>query len=404
MKILQLNTTIGSGSTGRIAEEIGNMLLDNKCQSYIASGKGSHAGVSECIRIGNKGDLYMHFLVSRVFDRHGFASRRTTRDFIRQLHKISPDIIHLHNIHGYYLNIRLLFDYLKAIDLPVVWTFHDCWPITGHCSFFDAVECMKWKSACYNCPNLHGYPESYFIDNSRKNYQQKRALFTGLKHLFLVSPSQWLANHLSNSFLKQFPVKVINNGVDLKIVKPVDPQIAMVKFGLSGKPLVLGVANVWDKRKGYDDFVRLRNELNADFEIVLVGLTPRQIKKLPGGIKGITRTESIEDLVALYSAADIFVNPTYVDNFPTVNLESLACGTPVITYQTGGCPEMIDNLTGRVVQKGDILQIKDSIGQILNNPEVDYSANCRQRAIDLYDKNKRYHDYFMFYEEVLSQK
>jgi putative colanic acid biosynthesis glycosyltransferase len=400
LKILQINTTVNSGSTGRIAEDIGNLLLSRGHISYIAYSRSNRPSTSRLIKIGNNLDIILHGIKTILFDRHGFASLKATGELINKTEQISPDLIHLHNIHGYYLNIKVLFDYLKKRNMPVVWTLHDCWPFTGHCSFFDSVNCMKWQTACFDCPNTHGYPESWFLDNSRKNFIQKKDLFNGLGKMTLIAPSKWLANHLSNSFLKKYQVKIIHNGVNLDKFKPVDREIARKKYDFKGKRIVLGVANLWDRRKGFKDFIMLRSMLKPEFEIVLVGLSARLMKSLPSGITGIARTESIDDLASIYSSADVFVNPTYVDNFPAVNLEALACGTPIVTYNTGGSPEACDEETGLVVERGSVLQLTKAIESIIDGIGNNFSLKCRDRAVRLYDKNQQFNDYLKVYQET----
>ena len=402
MKILQINTTVNSSSHGRIAEDIGKLLIDEGYQSFIAFGRGNRPSKSQIIKIGNEMDILLHVLSTRIFDRHGFGSTHATELFIKQIQYSKPNIIHLHNLHGYYLNIELLFEFLYISQIPIVWTLHDCWPFTGHCSFFEFANCDRWKKKCYNCPNIHEYPKSLFIDQSERNFKNKNTLFNLLNNLVIVTPSQWLANQLKNSFLSKYPVKVINNGIDLNIFKPTKDDNVIKKYGIKTKKIILGVASIWDKRKGYNDFIKLRKILNSDITIILVGLNEKEIKCLPQGIIGIKRTECIEDLVKLYSIADVFVNPTMVDNFPTTNIEALACGTPIITYNTGGSPEAIDNLTGKVVNKGDVYGLYHAITVILNDGKNMYRDNCRKRAKNLYDSKERYQDYIDLYQSMIT--
>ena len=403
MKIIQINTLVNSGSTGRIAESIGKLLIDQKHESYIAYGRGNQSSESKLIKVGNSVDQFCHGVKTRLFDKHGFGSRKPTYELIKTIEVIQPDLIHLHNLHGYYINIELLFEYFRISNIPIVWTFHDCWPFTGHCSYFERVNCLKWQTECFNCPNSKEYPGSWFIDNSRENFLKKRELFTGVKNMTLVSPSKWLANHLNNSFLKDYPIEVINNGIDLEKFRPVDSRYARQKYHLGNRKFLLGVANIWDKRKGLADFAKLRSVLDLNIDIVLVGLNLEQIKKLPEGIKGLTRTDSIDDLVALYSAAEIFINPTHTDNFPTTNIEAIACGTPIITYNTGGCPEAIDEQTGRVISKGDITSLLNSVLDVLNVGKEQFSILCRNRAESLYKSDDRYMDYLKLYENLTKQ-
>ena len=400
MKVLQLNSSVNFGSTGRIAEDLGNLLILNDHQSYIAYGRKANESLNNLLRIGNKFDIVLHVLKSRIFDLHGFGSGGATRKLVKTIDNLKPDIIHLHNVHGYYLNIKILFDYIKGSNIPVVWTFHDCWPFTGHCSYFDAVGCFKWQEECNNCPNLKGYPKSWFTDNSKNNYYQKKSLFTNLENLTIVTPSKWLARHIEKSFLNEFPVKVINNGIDLASFKPLQSNVIYKKYKISNGKYILGVANIWDKRKGLDDFIELRKLIPAEISIVLVGLSPNQIKNLPYGISGITRTESKTDMAILYSCATAFINPTYVDNFPSTNIEAMACGTPVITYNTGGSPESIDKNTGVVVEKGDLHGLVKAINIVFQKGKEFYSSSCRKRTEQFFNKDARANDYITLYQSV----
>lgn len=401
IKVLQINSRVNSGSTGRITEDIGVVLLKSGYRSIIASAYTEKSSSSEVIKVGYEIDRILHGITTRLFDRHGFGSKNTTKQFITALKNLNPGIIHLHNIHGYYIHIGILFDYIKNKRTPLVWTFHDCWPFTGHCAYFDSVSCFKWQSQCSACPMKRRYPQSWLIDNSRNNFIRKRELFTGHQKMILVSPSQWLADHLNKSFLSGYEIRVIHNGIDLSRFKPGDSFQVKEKFKLTRK-YIIGVAGIWNSRKGLEDFIKLRGLLTRDLDIVLVGLTPGQIKKLPEGIVGIRKTDSMEELAALYSGAEVFVNPTYVDNFPTVNIESLACGTPVITYNTGGSPEAIDENTGIVLNKGDIEGIIEAIDTIIQSNDRFSSSLCRERAELMFSATDRYQDYIKLYEELIS--
>jgi len=396
MKVLQINSVCGVGSTGRIATDIHQTLLEQRYESYIAYGRGEALNCDNAIKIGNKIDNYAHVAKTRVFDRHGFGSVKATKEFIKQVEELNPDVIHLHNIHGYYINIEILFNYLKKANKPVVWTLHDCWVFTGHCTNFDYIGCQKWKGRCFNCPQKKKYPSSLLFDNSNLNYNQKKELFTGLNRLTIVTPSKWLAGLVKESFLKKYPLEVVNNGIDLDIFKPSLSDFRE-KNNLEDKFIILGVANVWTRQKGFNYFFELANELKRDEVIVLVGVTEKQKKSLPFNILGISRTNSIQELAGIYSTADVFVNPTLEDNFPTVNLEALACGTPVITFDTGGSVESIKEDAGLIVEKGNLLELINSIEKI---SFLNFSNNCRTRAIKKYSRRDRHLDYLKLYEEV----
>lgn len=405
MRVLQINATVNSGSTGRIAEDIGLVLMNNGHESYIAFGRGNQPSKSNKIKIGNQWDANWHGVVSLLLDRHGFASKKATRKLINKIEELKPDVINLHNIHGYYVNIEILFDYLKKINIPVVWTFHDCWPFTGHCSYFDSVACEKWKTHCQNCPKKSFYPKSLLIDNSFKNFSDKKQIFNQLGNLHIITPSNWLKNLVKQSFLSKFPVSCIHNGIDLSKFSPIENVEKLIqKWNLKDKIIVLGVASIWDRRKGLDDFISLSNKLSDTYQIILIGLTKKQKAQLPKNIIGIERTESIEELAEYYSLANVFVNPTYQDNFPTTNIEALACGTPVVTYNTGGSPEAIDKETGIVVEKGNVDELRDAIERVTSAKTEYYEKEkCRKRAEKHFDKNERYQDYLELFKTLVKE-
>lgn len=390
-KLLQLNVTANWGSTGRIAEDIGQVAIENGWDSYIAYGRSHNPSKSNLIRIGTDYDINRHAILSRFLDNHGLSSKHATKQFIEDIKKISPDIIHLHNIHGYYLNYELLFKYLKSWGGPIVWTLHDIWPITGHCAYFGVEECQKWLSGCGNCKRLNTYPQSLFLDKSKSNFIRKQSAFSSLSNLTLVPVSDWLSGLIGQSFLSDYPRLTIHNGVDTTLFSP----------GIKSKhPYVLGVASVWEERKGLQDFFKLREILPEEFQIRLVGLTESQIKTLPTGIVGIERTNSVSELADLYSSAIALVNPTYEDNFPTVNLEALSCGTPVITYNTGGSPEAVDANTGLIVDKGNYKGLADSIMAIYAKDMERLKIECRNRAMQFFAKDVCYSKYISEYQKL----
>ncbi len=394
MKVFQINSVCGTGSTGRIVCDIKGMLESeqNKCQ--IAYGRGFYDD-PDCIKIESDLVFKAHVFFARITDRQGFYSTSATKRLVRSIEHFDPDIIHLHNLHGYYLDIRVLFEFLKQYNKPIVWTLHDCWAFTGHCAYFTYAKCDKWRTGCGQCPQKNAYPASYILDDSKKSFSEKKRLFTGVENLNIVTPSNWLADLTKESFLGKFPVHTINNGVDLSIFKPAESDFKE-KHSLRGKKIILGIANIWEKRKGLDDFVALSQILPENYKIVLVGLTEKQIAALPKNILGITNTANINELVELYSSADVFVNPTKEDNFPTVNIEAIACGTPVVTYNTGGSGEMLDEKCGKVVESGDIKALLNAITKMELNPE-----DCRNKALE-FEKNKQYNLYMELYKNILN--
>lgn len=403
-KILFINVDCNTGSTGRIVEEIGQKAVASGYESNIGYGRIARNSQSHLIPIGNHWDHLLHLIQSRLLDNHGFASTRSTKQFVKAIDRIQPDIINMHNLHGYYLNVEVLFKYLQYKNIPIIWTLHDCWPFTGHCSHFERVNCYKWKRQCYECPNKSGYPKSWCIDNSKKNFVKKSRIMTGLKNLQIISPSKWLADHLSDSFLHEYPTYIINNGIDLKVFSPRDDSLIRNKFNLRESKIILGVANTWKKRKALTDFIMLSRIIRSDERIVLIGLNRRQHLDLPSNIITIARTENTNELAEWYSAASVFINPTYADNLPTTNIEALACGTPVITYKTGGSHETISKETGIVVEKGDIKGLHEGIKTIIDKGKSHYSSICRQRAVEFFNKDDRFSDYLDIINKLIKHQ
>lgn len=359
-----INEECGTGSTGRICTDIAAALESDGNDVKIAFGRNADIVPAQynkyAVRIGNDIDLKIHGLITRAFDATGFGSMRATRRFIHWIYQFDPDIIHLHNLHGYYINIDLLFSCLKQLNKPVVWTLHDVWPFTGHSAYCDAVGCSKWKNGCENCPQMKVYPKSY-VDRSKRNWERKRNIFCGVTNLTIVTPSKWLAELVEDSFLNEYPVKVINNGIDTGKFHKVSTHLRS-DLRLQRKKILLSVATVWNDLKGLSDFERLADLLGENYKIILVGgMTNSQEKELPESILHIRRTQDVNEMVELYNTADIYLNLTYCDTYPTVNLEAASCGTPVITYAVGGSTESAEMFGGISVRRGDVEAVAHAV-------------------------------------------
>lgn len=404
MKVLQITAFSGWGCTGRIAVGIDNVLKEHGCESAIAWGRINTApDTVHTIRIGNSFDQKCHGLYTRITDKCGFASRTVTKKFLKELDEYNPDLIQLHIMHGYYINLEELFTYIKKKNIPVVWTFHDCWAFTGHCPYFDLVGCEKWKVGCERCPQKKHHPTSWVMDNSKWNWNKKKELFTGIENLTIVTPSEWLAGLVRQSFLEKCRIEVINNGINVEDFKPIDNNIHE-KYAIQGKKIVLGVSSSWAKSKGLDDFVELSKMLPSKYQIILVGLTQEQKSSLPDNIIGLTRTDSVQELAELYTAAFVFVNPTYEDNYPTTNLEALACGTPVITYRTGGSVEIVEKTNaGVIVEQGNIKMLAAAIAEI-SKKSVMYKKWASNIKISTLDESVRYQEYVLLYKRILENE
>lgn len=377
MKLLLINSVCGTGSTGRICVEIAREYEQNGYEVKIAYGRNEGTIPADArkyaVRVGSDIDVYAHVLYTRITDKHGLASKRVTRRFLEWADDFNPDILWLHNIHGYYINYEMLFEWIRQRpQMQVKWTLHDCWAFTGHCPHYIYVGCGKWENGCDHCPRLHGYPSSYLMDNSCDNYARKRTAFVGLPKLTLITPSHWLASELRKSFLCDYPVEVSYNKINTGIFKPTKSDFRARNSISDNTRMILAVSGVWNETKGLPDLLELDNRLRIEsgtqsdknietqpgkmgYKIIIVGLTTKQVKQINNSnpdIICIAHTESTEELAGIYTAADVFVNPTYEDNYPTVNLEAEACGTPVITYDTGGCSETIHLTDSRVVPHG----------------------------------------------------
>lgn len=391
-KLVQINV-VCNGSTGRIMSEIQQKAISCGYEAYSFFGRGE-ASNDKCYKICNMLDVLWSAFLTRFFDMHGCGCKSATRRMIKKIEKINPDVIQLHNIHGYYLNLDILFKYLKKCNKKIFWTLHDCWAFTGHCVHFTYPECEKWRTGCERCIRIKDYPASWCFDNSKKNYKHKKELFTGIKNMTLISPSEWLKKLVKQSFLTEYPIKVINNGIDLEKFKPTNTTNIWKKYNIpKDKKIILGVAAIWDERKGLDDFIELSKELKDEYIIVLVGLNDNQIKNLPANIVGIKRTENIEDLANLYTNAYVFFNPSKEETFSLVTVEAMACGTPVIVYNNSAAKELVNEKCGEALKIKNIKKVNESIKKI----QI-HRHDCINQAKN-YDKNKKNMEYIENYEE-----
>lgn len=395
-RLLIINTTCNQGSTGKISEQVGLMMKQRGWDVYLAHGaRRVNPSVLSTIPFSSVRMEYLHALKSLLFDADGLGSTRATKSLVKKIKEINPDVIQIHNLHGYYINYKVLFDYLNSTSIPIVMTLHDCWTFTGHCVHFVIAGCDKWKTGCYDCELKNKYPKkSILFDKSKRNYYIKKQCFTSNSNLHVVAVSNWLANLVRQSLLKQNPLHVIHNGIDLGIYKP---------EGVKGTGIfkILAISNVWHKDKGLFDIYKLRALLpENEYSITLVGLSEKQVDSLPPGIIGITRTSNQQELVKLYSEASVLINPTYADTYPTINLEAIACGTPVVTYNTGGSPESVTKETGIIVERGDVNGMASAIASLRANPLS--PEKCRKYAEGNFDKLICFRNYVELYEQLFN--
>ena len=395
MKVLQINSVCGYGSTGNIVVDLYRALKEQGHECCVAYGRGNAPEDVQSYRIGSDADVYVHGILSRITDKHGFYSTRATKRFVQWMKEYDPDVIHLHNLHGYYINIEILFETLKQMDKPVVWTLHDCWAFTGHCAHYTQARCDKWIHRCEMCPQKKKYPTSLFKDNSLNNYERKKHAFQNISNLVIVTPSQWLADEVKKSFLSDYSIKVIYNGIDLDVYKPTQGDFRN-KYHLEDRKIILGVASVWSEEKGLRVFDELAEILDDTYQIVLVGITHKQQMKLDAKILCINRTSNKSELAEIYTAADLFLNPSVEETMGLTTVEALACGTNVLVNNSTALPEIIGYDETKILKDGDTSEaLKKAI-------QMESREKENRKIATGYEKKQQYKKYMCLYEEVLS--
>lgn len=399
MRVYQLNTFCGIKSTGRIAWEISKLVLQDGGAVRLGYGAEEPSGESApyAYRIGSMLGRKLHGAMRKLLDAEGYGSYFATKALIRDIKAFAPDLIHLHNLHGAYLHLPLLFRYLGKAGIPVVWTLHDCWPFTGHCAYFDASGCGKWQSRCSHCPSLKQYPVCMGLDGSARNHRMKKKYLSKPENMIFVVPCGWLEGYLKKSHLGHYPCRIINNGVNLNAFRPADTDLRQ-RYGLEDKKIVLSVASDWDERKGLPYLTEAAKRLGSGYCFVLIGLDDLQVRELPDGMLGLSKTANVEELAAWYTAADCFANPTLEDNMPMVNLEALACGTPVVVFATGGCPEAVTPECGIVVPKGDTEAFCNAVQELCSRSE-EMKPACLERSL-AFNCEDTFRAYLALYKEL----
>jgi glycosyltransferase involved in cell wall biosynthesis len=396
-KIAFINT-VCTGSHGRLITDLRKAAEKHKFDTKVAFGRGR--ATPDDMRIGSKVDVLSHVAITRIFDAHGAGSRRATSAFLGALSEFGPDIIHLHNAHGYYLHLETLFSYIRQRRINTLWTLHDCWAFTGHCSHFIRAGCERYQSGCHDCPLKKEYPASLLFDASKKNWQNKKKILQGIETLKIICPSAWLDHIVGQSFLKDIPRTVISNGVDLSLFVPKRDASLRGRFGIPQEQIMLlAVASPFDRRKGYDDLIELARHLSGKASLVMVGLSKKQMRRLPSNIHGMLKTDGPEDLVRLYGEADCFLNASHEETYPTVNMEALACGTPVAAYDIGGCTEQVTPEVGLLAPCGDIGALKDAALRLAHDKKS-MSAACSARAEQFFDREKAISAYISEYTQM----
>lgn len=394
MKVLYINTVFEKGSTGRIVKDLGTMVEKNGGEYRAIYGRG-YSEDYHAVKLTSKIDVFLHALFSRITDRAGFYSKKSTQHIVEYIRNYNPDIIHLHNLHGYYINLEILFEFLKnEYKGKVIWTLHDCWAFTGHCVHYSWVKCDRWKTECFNCPQKKEYPSSLFKDNSKRNYLMKKKMFTSLNDIKIIAVSDWLSSQIKQSFFNKYQIKRIYNGIDHKIFKKVDSDIRK-KLKIKNKKMILCISDGWNDRKGYKDIIEWALK-NKKLIFVMVGLNKKQIKNLPENIIGMERTKDLTQLAQLYSTADLFFNPSREETFGMVTAEAMSCGTPILAYNVTACAELVNKRNGIVVNNfSDILKL--NIDNFIFDKEEIIESSMR------FDKENILNKFYDFYEECLNE-
>lgn len=407
MKIVQINAFYGYGSTGRIVQTLGEKIEENEMDSYVCYGRDMSAPVinERIYKIGTKRDYVIHKWTTHLMGYQCASSQKATKKMVEYLDEIKPDLIHLHILHGHFLNLKVLFEYIRENNLPVVWTFHDCWGFTGHCTYFTDVKCERWKTGCGTCQQKIAYPRSLFFDRSGEQWNEKKKLYGDYDHLYIVTVSKWLENLVRDSFLKDRKIRTIYNGIDCNVFYPRDSyEKIRKKLNLHDEKIVLGVAGGWTKRKGIDDFLEISNKLPSDTKIVLVGLMPEKYK-MPDNVICYGSVQNLDELAELYSAAEVFVNPSRNETFGLTTAEAMACGTPAIVYDITACPEVVgqDISCGVCAVPYDVSDLYEKMKEYIRVPR---KVHCEavKRVNECFNKKKSLDSYIELYLEILRDR
>lgn len=357
MRVLFVNGVVDYGSTGKIVRDLADGLKDQGHDVSMVFGRHQAHELQNTVDVSSKLGFYHHYFGSRILGKHGQYSKRATKQTIQEIERFKPDVIHLHNLHGYYLHVPNLLKYLAKAGIPVIWTLHDCWMISGSAAYFDYYGCDVWDQGCQKCHNTKEYPINQFGLHQIQNLKWKQELVSQLSQLEVITVSNWLNELISSTFFQKHQIHTIYNGINENVFTP-SPKSQSTQIKL------LGVANEWEKRKGLDDFIALNEKLDDRYEITLIGLSEAQVAALPSDMVGITRTKDQKELAQYYSDADIYLNLSVEETMGLTTIESLACGTPVITYNKTAVPELVDESVGLVVEAHDLNALQEAITKV----------------------------------------
>lgn len=399
MKILQINATYRIGSTGKIISDLNDILTQNGHEGYMLC----------AYALETKDNLYimdnmrypfnakLNILKMRITGLNGYSKKKETIKALEWIDSIEPDVIHLHNIHGDWINLEYLFEYIKRKNARVIWTLHDCWAFTGRCSHFENYGCIKWKHECDACRNSNVYPITYFFDKSKKMFRDKKRWFSKIQNMELITPSEWLAELVSNSMLKEYPVTIIPNGVDTAVFFPREEGSKYLE-GLERKRLILGVANCWTEGKGLRKFIELDKIIDhEEFQIILVGLSKKQVKDIPKTIIPILRTNNQVELAKIYSQVDCYLNCSILETMGMTTVEAMACGMPVIVFDKTAIPETVGNGCGIILDSDCTIEEIYSAVKDICSTRWERKDKCISHVMCNFDKEKQYKKYLKLY-------
>lgn len=396
-RIAQLNV-VCNGSTGRIMKDLQREALNNEFEVKVFYGRRKAMDKLDSVKFSNFISFFIHMFITFLFNKHGHGSYLPTKRLIKKLKKFNPDIIHIHNIHGYYLNYPVLFSYLeKDFKGKIIWTLHDCWPYTGHCSHYAAVGCRKWETGCNNCPQKFDYPYSWFFDTSESEYILKKKYFTSVNSLCIVTPSHWMKTMAQKSFLNKYDIKVIQNWIDLDRFVPCYDSAVYGKYNIpENKKILLSVSNIWTNKKGLDKLMELSSQIDDNYCMVLVGLNSYQINKLPDGVIGIRRTDNVKELINLYSISYVLINASLEESFSLVTVEAMACNTPVIALNSTALPELISDENGILITENEIGCYLNAINKVGCITRKD---NAIRKTVEKFNKRVLIKQYIDLYNQ-----
>ena len=404
MKVILINS-YNFGSTGRVCCAVQKYLNNTGDICLFAYGEGKASDeLHYNYKISTKKKMTLHAIKTLICGLHGYYSKQDTKRLILWIKNEKPDIIHIHNLHGGYVNYITLLNAVGVLGIPVVFTLHDCWLYTGKCYHYYEANCDKWLKNCGNCPQLSMYPKSYFFDRTKKMLTDKKHTFEKLHDATITCVSDWLAGEARHSFLNKYEIVTIKNGIDTEIFKSVSNEWQSDGVEIRGKYVILGVASSWNSHKGLGDFIRLAKLLCEDEVIVLVGVTEEQAQKLPPNCIGIKNIGDKHQMAQMYNRADVFLNCSSEETFGMTAAEAMSCGTPVIVYNATACSELVGENCGYVVAPHDIDDIRKCIDKHKSIGSEAMRQSCRKNVLEHYAEQNMAKEYANLYRRIYESK